>query len=500
CEILAEVERSARRDGARVALCGDGPAELSYAGLEEAVARLADDISRSGCRRIALQASNGIPWAVADLAAMAAGVALVPIPAFFSREQVDHLLEQAAVERVLTDAPSHGYWTRRPGWYEEGHEPALAGLTSLRRHGPRMAHRLDRFSGKITFTSGSSGQPRGVQLDNATLARTSAGIVRALRPLEPRQHLAVLPLATMLENIAGLYAPLMNGSQTCLPSDERIGLGSASLDVERFCALLESSEADTLILVPQLLTAVVSLVEVGLLRMPSFRMIAVGGGRVARSLHDRARALDLPVCEGYGLSECGSVLSLNLPGCERRGSVGRPLDHARLRISSRGEIEVREPQMAGYLDDSEAPGSSAEWYATGDLGHLDGDGFLYIDGRRRNVFITAYGRNVNPEWPEAALTQHAAIAHALVHGEAREHNLALLWMRFELSAAEVSDIVEQANAELPDYARIHRWQIMESPLAPALHTANGRLRRERVLETFAGLIEDHYEKHSLYAA
>lgn len=496
-DLLAELSRHARIHGSRIALRGDGGATLTYAELEEAVADFAGDLRRSGCRSVALHAVNGIPWAIADLAAITAGIALVPIPGFFTREQVDYVLDHAAVERVLTDAPSHAYWTHRPSWDRESPSPGLSGLLALRRPPPGGGRGLDGFSGKITFTSGSSGQPRGVRLDNATLSRTASAIVAALRPLAPRQHLAVLPLATLLENIAGLYAPLMNGSEVCLPGDDRVGLGSASLDIERFCAVLNASEADTLILVPQLLTAIVSLVEFGMLRMPSFRMIAVGGGRVARSLIERAQACGLPVCEGYGLSECASVLTLNLPGASRPGSVGRPLGHARLRIAADGEIQVHEPRMLGYLDDDLPAGPAQDWYATGDLGHLDDDGYLYIDGRRRNVFITAFGRNVNPEWPEAALTQHPGIAHALVYGEAQDHNLALLWPRFELTREAIQGIVDQANLELPEYARVHRWHAVETPLDSALHTPNGRLRRARVLDAFSPLINEHYDNHSL---
>jgi acyl-CoA synthetase (AMP-forming)/AMP-acid ligase II len=296
-------------------------------------------------------------------------------------------------------------------------------------------------------------------------------------------------LATLLENVAGLYAPLLNGSEVQLPSDAEIGLTGASLDIERFASLLNASQADTMILVPQLLTAVVTLVELGALTLSSFKLIAVGGGRIGRSLHDRAQALDLPVFEGYGLSECCSVLTLNLPQARRTGSVGRLLNHTTLRIAENGEIQVRSPQMDGYIGDSQ---SKQDWYSTGDLGHLDEDGYLYINGRARNVFITAFGRNVNPEWPEAALTQHAAIGQALVYGEAQDHNLGLLWLRFPQTDTEIAGLVAAANNELPDYAQIHQWLVIPGPLPAELQTANGRLKREAAIDHYGEMIESHY--------
>jgi long-subunit acyl-CoA synthetase (AMP-forming) len=487
--ILDALGEHAVRRGSSTALSA-GDQCLSYAELAAAVESLASWIREEGYRAIALDADNGLPWAIADLAAMRAGVMLIPIPGFFTQAQVDHVVSVARSDLMLADR------AHRDRWCVAGCEVSGIPVPLSAFRLPSSAHEgaeaITRGGGKITFTSGSTGRPKGVVLSNASLAATSAAIVSALAPLRPRKHLSVLPLSTLLENIAGLYAPLMHGSEVCLPDARETGLTGASLDIERFAGLLGDSDADTMILVPQLLTAVITLAELGMLTLPTFKLLAVGGGRVARQLLERAAALRLPVCEGYGLSECASVLTLNLPGAQRPGSVGRPLAHARIRTDERGEILVRAPRMLGYLDEG---AGSDDWYATGDLGHFDEDGYLYISGRRRNVFITSYGRNVNPEWPEAALTQRAAIAQALVFGEAREHNLALLWLRFEQSDEELDALVAAANAELPDYAQVHRWIVLDGVPDDELQTSNGRLRRAAVLECYRDRIDAHYREH-----
>lgn len=486
--ILTALGRHAK-DRPSAAALRDSRLTLTYGALNGLVSDHAAELDTTGARRILLDADNGIPWAVADLAAMTAGASLTPIPGFFSSQQVDHVARETGAELVLASEERVHRWAANEAW-----EPLdLSGrLRAYRRRGSASGtNSPDPGASKITFTSGSTGTPRGVVLDNEVIARSSAAIVSRLAPLAPQEHLSVLPLATLLENIAGLYAPLIHGSAVHLPSEEETGLGGAALDTQRFCTLIERSRADTMILVPQLLTALVTLAELELVALPTFRLIAVGGGRVSRGLLERASQLGLPVCEGYGLSEACSVLTLNLPGDQRVGSVGRPLPHARLRVNDEGEIEVREPLMEGYLTAGTTP-TRHSWYATGDLGHFDEDGFLYIDGRRRNVFITAFGRNVNPEWPEAALTQHAAIGQALVVGEGRTHNLALLWLRFELPDDAIQDIVDRANAELPDYAGIHRWVTVAEALADSLQTDNGRLRRDAVLERYAAVIDAHY--------
>ena len=488
--ILECVERHARQRHTTVALRDPFNSPIAYGALWDAVRQLADTLSETGARRVLLDADNGIPWAIADLAAMFQGLTLTPIPGFFSERQVAHIARVTDADVVLASPEQAGRWEQDPLWRREHLDGAL--VLFRRLAGGACGADATPFAGKVTFTSGSTGNPRGVLLDNDTIAATSSAIVESLADLQPREHLGVLPLATLLENIAGLYAPLMNGSAVHLPDRRRTGLDGASLDVESFRALLASTAADTMILVPQLLTAVVSLVELGLLSLPSFRLIAVGGGRVSRALLDRCAAAGLPVFEGYGLSECCSVLTLNLPGDNRPGSVGRPLSHADIRISDSSEIEVRKPVMNGYLDgDSGMPPSP--WYGTGDVGRFDDEGYLYIEGRRRNVFITSYGRNVNPEWPEAALTQHAALAQALVTGEGRDHNLGLIWPRFAMDDDAIQLIVDKANAELPAYAQVHRWIRLTTPLDATLQTANGRLRREAALRHYAALIDGHYD-------
>jgi long-subunit acyl-CoA synthetase (AMP-forming) len=208
----------------------------------------------------------------------------------------------------------------------------------------------------------------------------------------------------------------------------------------------------------------------------SLKLAAVGGAKVSPALLARARALGVPAYEGYGLSECASVVSLNLPHADRPGSVGRPLPHAQVRIH-RQEIEVK---------------TGDEWLATGDLGRLDDEGYLYVEGRRKHVLITAYGRNVSPEWPEAELLAGGPIAQAAVFGEAQPMLCALLVP----AAPDVDDRaidaqVQAANRRLPDYARIARWLRAEAPFTPqnGLATANGRVRRDAVWKLYGARLD-----------
>ena len=141
--------------------------------------------------------------------------------------------------------------------------------------------------------------------------------------------------------------------------------------------------------------------------------------------------LGIPLFEGYGLSECCSVVALNRPGATRAGSVGQPLEGLRVQIED-GEIVVEGPSlMDGYLHEDSLP--PFRW-RTGDLGCLDKDGFLTVYGRRDNLIITPSGRNINPEWVETTLLDEANIAACVVGPIGEPMELSVLLIPSEAAA------------------------------------------------------------------
>jgi len=279
-----------------------------------------------------------------------------------------------------------------------------------------------------------------------------------------------------------------------LPSLKETGLrGAAALDVAAMASALERYRATTAIFSPQTLQGLVEYIEAGGRRPSHLRFGAVGGAPVSARLLARARKLRLPIHEGYGLSECASVTTLNTPAASREGSVGRPLPHVRLRIADDGEVLVAGNLFAGYLGEAQ---TEREWWHTGDLGYLDVDGFLYLTGRRRNLFITAYGRNVAPEWVERELVLDPLIAQAAVFGEARPWNVAVLVSSPDSGAVNIAAAVARRNAELPDYARVRRWIVADEPFAVTNGelSGTGRVRRHAVYRRYRERIESLYQQ------
>jgi long-subunit acyl-CoA synthetase (AMP-forming) len=465
-----------------------GPLLVDAAGTHDAAAffdhvqRLAGQLSVAGVRCVASRLDNGRDWVALDLALRQLGLVHVPAPIFFSPAQVSHLLASSGADAWIgQQAPGDAWTSIGPGLWIN---PAGRDTPQVLPHGTAC----------ITYTSGTTGQPKGVCLAESSLIAVARSLVDAMQSLDVRRHLCLLPMATLLENVAGIYAPLISGAEIAVPSLAEIGYSGASgIDVPRLLHCLHRYQPESIILVPQLLLAIVAAAENGIAPPPSLKFVAVGGARVGESLLRRAAAIGLPVFEGYGLSECASVVTLNRPGFSKPGSAGRVLPHASVRISDDGEIHVSGSTYLGYV--GEAPPAPGD-YATGDLGEIDADGFLNILGRRRNVFITSYGRNVNPEWVEAELVQHPLIAQAVVYGEARPSNAAVIVpRRADVSQAAIAAALLEVNAGLPDYARVAQFVFATAPfdMANGQLTANGRPRRDAVWQIYGDAVSRLYD-------
>ena len=466
-------ERAALHDGSRAWTASEVSAEVES---------LARRLHERNVRVLATLADNTPGWAIIDLAAASCGIVHVPLPLFFTGDQVDHALRAAGIDTVLCSAPAAARWPHAPREVVQvaGQPYAQIRLTSA-------AVSMLTGTRKVTFTSGTTGTPKGVCLGAPAISAVADGLVRALAPLGIERHLCALPFAVLLENIAGLLAPLAAGATCVALPLSQVGLnGSSKFDVARFDAAVDRVQPNSVILLPQMLRAWVAHLAASGRRAPnSLRMVAVGGAAVGAKLIQAAHAVGLPAFEGYGLSEGASVQTLNLPGQAQPGSAGKPLPHARIRIAADGEVEIGGSLFLGYLGDDGAPPA---WWPTGDLGAIDSDGYLHLHGRKKLVLITAFGRNVSPEWVETALRDEPAILQAVVFGDGEPSLGAVLWpTRAGVSNDRLQAAVDAANATLPDYARISHWTLAEAPFSAesGMATANGRPQRSAIWQANA---------------
>jgi long-subunit acyl-CoA synthetase (AMP-forming) len=223
----------------------------------------------------------------------------------------------------------------------------------------------------------------------------------------------------------------------------------------------------------------------------TLRFVAVGGARVAHELLSATRQRGIPAHQGYGLTECGSVVTLNRPDDDTGSGddVGRPLDHARVRVDG-NEVMVGTGRPSRLRRG--AVGTDGE-FPTGDLGELDQRGHLRLTGRCKNLLITSYGRNISPEWVEAALLAQPAILQAIVVGDGRPAPAAIIVAAPGTHETDVDAAILAANQTLPDYARVaHR--LLAAPFTPenGLATGNGRPMRSAIIEHHAAQVAALY--------
>lgn len=328
----------------------DGRRTISYGALPALIECEIAWLREGGAERHAVLADNGVPWALADLALHVGEMLSVPLPGSFTPAQLEHALDDAGIDALLTDDEARAS-DLLAGWRADGSSP-VSGLRRFRRQlDPAMRPVAPAGTRKITYTSGSTANPKGVCLAGPALEAIAESVAGATRELAIERHLCILPLATLLENVAGLYAPLLRGATCVVPPSSVTGMSYGGLDAARLLGTLSREQPNSLILVPELLQVLVVAAERGSPPPSALQFVAVGGARVSRELLARADAAGIPVYEGYGLSECASVVSLNTPAARRAGTVGRPLPHVRVRVDGSGQVHVAGNTMLGYLGD-----------------------------------------------------------------------------------------------------------------------------------------------------
>ncbi len=467
----------------------DGLQSLSYRELLIAIVSRSKWLKSLQVKTIALDLDNGIEWVLFDMACTEAGIICIPLPPYFTESQRQHALTTAGVDLILTstDSGSDSIRSTAPTPFDR----IYAQTDPAGQHSKLI--QVPFGTNKITFTSGSTGTPKGVCLNHEHLLITARALLAAIE-IERPVHLTLLPLATLLENIAGVYAPLLAGGTVYVPNNSNLGFtGSRLQSPELLCQAISQFQPDTLILVPELLLVLVRAVASGWQPPSSLQFIAVGGARVSRSLMTQAYQMGLPVYQGYGLSECASVVALNTPRYHCHGSIGRPLPHVSTSIRNH-ELVVSGNCFLGYLDDPDS------WYPsevmTGDILRHDANDYLWFEGRRSNQLVSSFGRNINPEWPESELLSGGILRQAVVLGDSQPHCIAIISAFGQLSENQLSEWLKVINQRLPDYAQIKQCLLLDKAMTTEhkLYTDNGRPNRSAIARYFAVQIEQLYQQ------
>jgi long-chain acyl-CoA synthetase len=523
-------------------------------------------------QRIGLMARTSYEWFVIDAAVMSVGAVTVPIYETSSASQVEWILrdsdavavwvendeQRAKVESARATLPSLEFlWSidvDRPRLIEAGFG-VNAEKVGERRDAVRAAD-----VATIVYTSGTTGQPKGCTLTHANFVAEvrnvmgADGIDRVFN--EQQSTLLFLPLAHVLARIIQ-YGSINAGVEighlgdikalpqalpvfqpTTVLSVPRVfekifnsaHLGAQSFVKKRILAAsvqiaiaysksLDSGGPDPLLRAEHALADRLVYGKVRGAMGGRVRWAVSGGAPLGTRLGHFFRGLGVNILEGYGLTETTAGATLNLPGQQRIGSVGRPIPGSSVRISDSGEVLLKGAHVfSGYWNNEAATAEVFDedgWFHTGDVGRLDEDGFLYITDRMKDLIVTSAGKNVAPAALEDRLRAHWLISQAFVFGDERPYIAALLTIDAEALAAwrggrgatvethvtldaeltsELQRAVDEANSAVSQAESIRRWAVLDIDFSEALGelTPTLKLRRKVIADKHAEEIEALY--------
>jgi long-chain acyl-CoA synthetase len=492
--------------------------------------------------RVALMSANRVDWILANLGILFAGCVAVPIYATQALDQVAFILDDSAARALFVDTPALAARLRLAGI---AHEPivfdapgdAPESLAAFAAAGRARAGADDELAGIaaaidpnalaiLIYTSGTTGAPKGVMLSHRNVASNAvdafALIAEAIGPGDP--VLSILPFAHIYES-TNVFGYLVRGAHVYvnrridgllddLRSVRPVAVFAVPRIFERtYAAIVAKAAAAGGVrarLVPWALAAGREYQRARLTGSPGVAprvTFALARALVLRKLRaqlgcDRLRffvsgsaslhldvalsfaGAGMPIMEGYGLTECSPVVTVNHPKRSRTGTVGAVIPTVEVRVADDGELLVRGPNvMLGYYHhpDDTAQTIVDGWLHTGDIGTIDADGFVRIVDRKKEIFKTSGGKYVSPARVENALARSPFVAQAVVFGSGYAHPAALISPNWPALRAKLELPDDAPAAQLAAHAAVVAFFAAEAQRVTADLAAYEQIRWTGVL-------------------
>jgi long-chain acyl-CoA synthetase len=454
---------------------GDGWQPLTARQVEEEIRATAKGLVAAGIQigdRVAIMARTRYEWTILDFAIWYAGGCVVPIYETSSVEQVDWILNDSGAVGLIVETPTHRELVNSvlPSHTRRIWVMTDDVLAQLRTDGAGISDEeierrrnslLPETLATLIYTSGTTGRPKGVQLTHANFLSECGNVVEAasdlfLKPggstllFLPVAHVfgrmvqigaihAGLHLAHCSDPVGRLQPDLASFKPTFVLAVPRIfekiyngaearadGAGKGKIFRKAADVAIAYSEAQDKRGFNPLLTLKHALFDklvyskIRLAMGGSVEAAISGGAPLGTRLGHFYRGAGITILEGYGLTETTAGATLNITKNLRVGSVGRPIPGTSIKIADDGEVLIKGPiVMRGYWQNDAANQEvfDGQWFKSGDLGKLDDEGFLYITGRKKELIVTAGGKNVAPAVLEDRLRAHPLVSQCMVVGD-----------------------------------------------------------------------------------
>ena len=518
--------------------------------FDEQVSRLAKGLMAAGItpgQRVALMCRTRYEWTLADFAIWAAGAVTVPVYETSSAEQVQWILQDCGAVAIVVETGGHtatvgevrdrlselvDVWQIDAGAFDELGEAGESISDEDLRDRRALADRTSLAT--IIYTSGTTGRPKGCELTHGNFMDLTENAVERLSLVVSAEGAATL-LFLPLAHVFARFVEVL-----CVQAGTRMGHSS---DIKNLLADFGSFQPTFILSVPRVFEKIYNSSEQkaagdgkaaifakaadtaiawseaqdrgrpGLLlrvrhavfdRLVYGRLRAAMGGRVQYAVSGGAplgtrlghffRGIGVVVLEGYGLTETTAPATVNVPDRVKIGTVGPPLPGVGIRVADDGEILVKGNNVfSGYHNNTQATAEAFQdgWFRTGDLGDLDEDGYLRITGRKKELLVTAGGKNVAPAVLEDGLRAHPLISQCIVVGDQKPFIAALLTLDGEMLPAWAKNHGVQGLTA--DSARTDEAVLAE--LQKAVDDANRAVSKAESIRKFAVLPGDFTEEN-----